>query len=391
MATTFVSTSSDFSSGATSLSPSVPASVQDDDLLLAIVTLNVGQSISSAPSGWVSLGNSTSQESYLYWKLASSESGSYTWSWATTCKCRIQVAAYRSGFNTGDPIDAVSNTDYTTFNTVLRAASFSVTSDNSTLIFAGYCDSTSSKTFTPPSNPGTFTEDVDAGETTSDNWITFAHFEWSSSGSTGDVDATISANENDKHAFCVSLNPSSIAYDDTLNPGSFSYSGTNKSDDVTKEDDLNPGSFSFAGASIDADYSGSDDLNPGSFSYSGTNKTDGFFNDIGSGSFSFTGSSMEDGYVGIDDLNPGSFSYSGTDKSGSITNFLDAGSFSFTGASIEDNVFVEVPPIAPMQMVLDALKFNKLPEWHRNYIITNGFKPGGISLRLRENIRKAQI
>jgi len=177
--------------------------------MVAILRLEDAQSIDSAPSGWTLQGTDTSGYTRLYTKVASSESGSYTWSWSTSaCKARVQIAAYRGGFDTSDPVDAVSNTDYTTDNTTLRAASFSVSNTGSTIIFAGSVfETASARTFSPPTNPGTFTEDVDTGDTTSDIFNTFAHYEWSSSGSTGDIDGTLSLNSPDKHAFAISLNP----------------------------------------------------------------------------------------------------------------------------------------------------------------------------------------
>lgn len=223
MSTSYVNTSASNTAWGTSLSPSVPFSVNDDDILFAYIALSIGQAISSAPSGWASLGNDTAQKHYLYYKIASSESGSYTWTWGSDSKARIQIAAYRGGFDPGDPIDATSNTDYVTSDTTVRAASFSVTNTDSTIIFAGCGYGAAACTFTPPTNPGTFTEDVDAGDSSSDRYITFAHYEWPSSGATGDIDATFSTTTTTKHAFAVSLNlqiynatPDGISFDYTF-------------------------------------------------------------------------------------------------------------------------------------------------------------------------------
>lgn len=225
--TTFIGTTTAYTDAGTSVSPTLPTGTADDDIMFALVYANNG--ISSAPSGWTSLGNDSTTKFYLYYKLASSETGPYQWSQGSSGKMRAQVVIYRGDFDTSDPIDAVSNTDYTTSNTTLRAATFSVTNTNSTIIFAGILYGFfASVTISPPTNPGTFTEDVDDGDSSSDSYLEFAHYTWSSNGSTGNIDATSSQSSAVKHAFAVSLNPAKndITFDPEIDGFEFSSSVT---------------------------------------------------------------------------------------------------------------------------------------------------------------------
>lgn len=203
--TTFIATSSAFVFSATSVSPSAPAGTQDDDLMIAIVC-GLQSPSSTPPSGWTLLAAGGAYFRSFY-KIASSEAGTYTFTQGAAGKMRAQIATYRGGFDIADPIDAISNTQYTVIDTELRADSFTVSSDNENIIFLGGSYNTGSvQTFTPPTNPGTFTEDVDDGESTSDISVEFAHYLWPSSGVTGNISAVISSSSNSKHAFAVSLN-----------------------------------------------------------------------------------------------------------------------------------------------------------------------------------------
>lgn len=200
--------------GVTSITLDVPSGVADNDILFAILKHALGSSEqpNSAPSGWTLVAHeyeATSGSTYsLYWKIASSESGSYVWGYASAGRNGGVCVAYRDWFDTADPIDSYSSTSYTTADTTLRAASFSVAAANSAVIFLGAVHRGGSAcTFSPPTNPSTFTEDVDRWDTNSRAAITVASLVWSGSGSTGDIDATISGSEGGKHAFAISLNP----------------------------------------------------------------------------------------------------------------------------------------------------------------------------------------
>ena len=199
----FVATSSAYHHDDTSVSPGAPAGLADDDLMLAIAGCING--ISSAPAGWTPVGGNSAETFTLWRKIASGESGTYQFEQSSTGKIRVQIVAWR-GVNTHNPIAVVSDTEYTMSNTILRAASMTVPQAGRTLIFAGGFYRELSSNSTPPSSPDTFTERVDAGETSSDFWCCFSDLEWASSGVTGNMDATISNTVAAKHAMAIALN-----------------------------------------------------------------------------------------------------------------------------------------------------------------------------------------
>jgi hypothetical protein len=191
-----------------------PSGTAEGDILFAIVcAYATGITIDSVPSGWnwlESNGSGTSDRYWLYYKIAgASEPSSYTWSLTATAKVRIVCSCYTAGdFNPSDPIDVVSNTDYRTNDSIVRAASMNVASTNSPLVFFASVCSTATKTLTKPSVPTTdWVEDDDAGSTDSDFWNEICSMIWTGSGATGTMDATCSASLTTKHAFVVALNP----------------------------------------------------------------------------------------------------------------------------------------------------------------------------------------
>lgn len=190
-----------------------PSGTADNDIMVAWIKHNANEAESTVPTGWTNRGelwNAGSSSFFrIYTKVASSEGADYTWTWATAARTGGSIVTYRDGFNTSDPIDVVSNTAYVTSNTILRAAGVTVASTGSPIIFVGGTHSSTSQTFTPPTNPGTFAEDVDFHDTGSRGARTFASLVWGSSGATGDMDATISATTVSKHAFAIVLKPAS--------------------------------------------------------------------------------------------------------------------------------------------------------------------------------------
>jgi hypothetical protein len=190
-----------------------PGSTAQGDILFAFISwYTAGVTIDSVPSGWNLLGDYTAQtDKYaLYYKVAgASEPGSYTWSFSATAKVRIVCSCYTAGdFKTADPIDVVSNTAYRTSDAIVRAATMTVASPKSPLVFFGSVYSTSSKTFTKPSVPSSaWAEDDDAGSQTPDFWQEVCSMIWTGSAATGNMDATASATLTAKHAFAVALKP----------------------------------------------------------------------------------------------------------------------------------------------------------------------------------------
>lgn len=203
----FVSTSFAKTSGATSVSPAKPTGTQDKDYMLAQIYAENG--LQTAASGWTQLGYDGTGTHFLYCRVANSESGPYQWIQYSSGKMRTQISTLRGGFDYTDPVDDVSNSDYTTSDTIMRAASFSVAKSGSPIIFVGTALSATSKTFTAPTVPTSFSKEVDGGDTDSDSWMTLAHCVWNYKGATQNIDGAVSASLSLKHSFAVALNPRS--------------------------------------------------------------------------------------------------------------------------------------------------------------------------------------
>ena len=189
-----------------------PSGTVNGDILFCFIQWYAATTIDFVPSGWTLLGQYiTNTDRYaLYYKVASGEGASWVWSFAATAKVRAVCSCYTGGdFKASDPIDVVSNTAYRTSDTICRAASMTVAFPNSPLVFFGSVYHTTAKTFTKPSVPTSgWVEDDDAGSTTPDFWTEVCSFLWSGSGATGNMDATLSAADIEKHAFAVALKPS---------------------------------------------------------------------------------------------------------------------------------------------------------------------------------------
>lgn len=237
MASTFVASAVYDSASSDSGTCNKPTGTAQNDLLLAVVMIQNASSyvIDAVPSGWTEQGKYTdsTDKYYLYSKLAGgSEPANYTWETSGTGKFRIVIGAYRGGFDTADPIDAVSNTSYRTNNSNVIAAGMSVTAAASTLVMFAcvYRVSTSTLNFAAPtSQDNDWQEDFDAGDTNSDFQNAIYSCEWSGSGASGDITSVFGAptNTNTKHAFAVALNVASSGptYTLTASTGSFTLTG----------------------------------------------------------------------------------------------------------------------------------------------------------------------
>jgi hypothetical protein len=205
-------------SGSTTAVVGKPTGTVEDDLMLAFIRrIESGVTPTGVPSDWtlreIEDDSFFSLTYYLYYKVAGgSEPSDYTWTWAGSVRTGATIATYRGGFNIADPINVSSNTAYDVVNTILRAASMVASAANSTLIFLGGVTFNATRTFTKPSVPTTdWVEDYDGGSVDSRFWRTICSMVWTGSGATGNMDATISAAHQDKHAFAVALNPAAAA------------------------------------------------------------------------------------------------------------------------------------------------------------------------------------
>lgn len=213
---TFVAYASGTTENGTSVEVNKPTGTTENDIMIAIISHVGPPAETPSCSGWTRIQDidyrSTSRDDELLYKVAGgAEGASYTFSgYSTSGRIMATIATYRGGFNTSDPIDTYSKDDYVTSNTTNRATALTVSAANSPIFHIGSDYHDSSVSCTAPSSPGTFNEDVDNYQAINGpGWVhCFYSQEWSGSGSTGDMDATLSVSETtDKAAFGLALNP----------------------------------------------------------------------------------------------------------------------------------------------------------------------------------------
>ena len=187
------------------------ASTAVGDIMFAFISTQVGYT-TGTPSGWTKLAENVDGggEYYqLFYKVKTAAGAEpeaafpYT---VTARKIYGYITSWRDGFNTTNPIDVYSNTQYVTSSTEARAATMTVTKTNSPIIFFGSLYYTSSTSWDSHSGPATRTEVIDSGSTTADFWTTVSYVVWTSSGATGTMSANMNQSRTTKHAFAVALN-----------------------------------------------------------------------------------------------------------------------------------------------------------------------------------------
>lgn len=212
-------------SGSYDFTVNKPANTVDGDIMFMFLSTYIATpaAVDSVPNGWTLIATNTTGSSssyysrwYLYYRVASGEGNSYTWSLNKSCRYMATIISYASGdfdVQSISDITAISNTLYGTGNTTVRAASMNVPNANSPLVFFGSIYSTSVRTFTKPSVPTTdWVEDYDYGHTTPDLSQTIDSMIWSGSGDTGSMDAICSTSiTTNKHAFAIALKPPSVS------------------------------------------------------------------------------------------------------------------------------------------------------------------------------------
>ena len=207
-----------------------PTGTVDGDILFCLIAwYHPSATIDSVPSGWSLLGEylANNDRYAVYYKVAASEPASWDWSFTSSMKVRAVCSCYTGGdFNAADPIDVISNTAYRVTDTSCIAASMIVSAVNSPLVFWAGVYHTSEQTFTKPSVPTEdWVEDDDAGSTDPDFWTEVCSMIWSGSGASGDMTATISLADAQKHAFAVALNPPGGAIQKAID-GTLSFAGS---------------------------------------------------------------------------------------------------------------------------------------------------------------------
>ncbi len=195
--------------------------VVDGDIMFMFLATYIATppTVDSVPNGWELVATNATSYSrwYLYFKIASGEGTSYTWSLTKSCRYYALNIAYSSGdFNVSSlsDITAISNTLYGTANSTVRAASMNVPATNSPLVYFAAIYNTTVRTFTAPTNPSGWVEDADQGHSTPDISITNGSLIWTESGATGNMDVVCSTSiTTEKHAFAIALNPPAPTYE----------------------------------------------------------------------------------------------------------------------------------------------------------------------------------
>ncbi|MEN6429763.1 MAG: hypothetical protein ABFC80_02830 [Coriobacteriales bacterium] len=217
MAVSYVSSSAANGSSGTPTTATVtaPASITDGDILVAFAFSidNTGYCAITPPTGFASWGSheitqTTYRHTEMFWKRCSSESGNYAFTSGNNCDyLLVSMVALRGCLATGDPLDVISNTEYVTSNTTLRAATMTTTVPGGQVWGGRTRQATPSITV-----PGAFTA---AGTTTTEAWrvstayrVDEADATW---GVTGNQDGTV-LESSSKHAMMVSVKAASATF-----------------------------------------------------------------------------------------------------------------------------------------------------------------------------------
>ena len=192
----------------TTLTINKPSGTVDGDLMVAVFHAYDGGAgnVFTPPAGWSlirRINNGGVLSSATYWKIASAEGASYTWTDSVSEYSHIGAIVSYSGDFPVNPLDAEGGNTYNVDDTSYPANSITTTRQNTLLIFACSHGGTDIASISPPSG---MTERVDyyAGALTytiayiSDQMIAAA-------GGTGSKTATGSDNANNKTLFLAAF------------------------------------------------------------------------------------------------------------------------------------------------------------------------------------------
>lgn len=182
-------------SGATSITIPVPAGVQNNDVMIAQILVRGNNTlITSVPAGWIFIirtNNGTNFGTGLYLKVASSESGSYVFGFASSVGAVAGITAF-SSVDTTSPI--VGSNGQALNSTNITAPQVDTTGvPNSMLIY--FASIGPLTTVNPPTSPVLMTEVYDTTGPASST-IEAAYALFSSAGPTGTRTGTIASAMN---------------------------------------------------------------------------------------------------------------------------------------------------------------------------------------------------
>jgi hypothetical protein len=195
----------------TSLVISAPASITNGDLLLLNLVTR-GDSTITPPSGWTHLvsryiANAEQPDSHVYYKIASSESGSYTWGISPSLRTTGAITVW-SGIDGTTPIESYSDTSYITNDTTIRFGSVTTTSANQMVVLLGQISVNPPPSFNALTD---WTEHVDFYQAVLRTRVGVLSREYASAGSTGDIDVTLSGSTVGKHGFALVLKNAAVS------------------------------------------------------------------------------------------------------------------------------------------------------------------------------------
>lgn len=139
-----------------------PTGTTDGDLLLAALFVSQGATISAVPSGWTLIREDTSGTSArtaLYWKIASSEPATWTWTISTSANAGVHVLRL-DGHDPISPINQHSGQGNTSSTSVTAPA---VTPSTNDCLLIGWFHVAANATFTAPASMSEVTDAVGGG------------------------------------------------------------------------------------------------------------------------------------------------------------------------------------------------------------------------------------
>lgn len=170
----------------TNMTIAKPAGTVDGDLLVAAITIDNTNAV-TAPAGWTliadTLFSSSTKHVSTYYKVASSEGASWTWTFASTI-CTGWVGAY-SACAPASPL-ALNTSNPNQANSLTSTATGLTTATANVLLIAVYSNG-GGRTYTPA---GTMTEQFDSGGGPS---LMVADELFATPGATGNRAATLSS------------------------------------------------------------------------------------------------------------------------------------------------------------------------------------------------------
>lgn len=206
MALSYVNSSSNKST-TTSVSISTPSGLADGDIMIAFVTsfwaTNKTAGTVTAPAGWNTINTQAISKRYqvgLFWKRASSEGSSYSFTSTSAKQMQGAISAYRGAVSSGNPYSVYSNTLYGTSGTIVRAATMTPSSNGLYVVWGGWYYLSGTISLTKPSAMSLLQT-----QNNTNNALTMAHAVFTPGTATGNQDGTAGATCTVKHAYMVEI------------------------------------------------------------------------------------------------------------------------------------------------------------------------------------------